>query len=259
MQLSADDLANASRLIGWAARPRERPGRNEDYQKLVVRYLEDPGFADVCDAVAAGAGIVLHVDATVGVHGVAEADSPWRTPLADVMKRVGNNPQDNAAARRRALVGAILLATAKVAFPQPGHLDDSERVPRVTTAGILDYLDRIAGRLNDDAPDADADDPGAAALWRAWAALRRGRSNALRASMADQQGAVRKVCRILADEGHLQLVSDADGGTWRATPRFRTAVTALVEESDVYAALIQAEAATVADEGAEAADPQEQP
>jgi hypothetical protein len=29
-----------------------------------------------------------------------------------------------------------------------------------------------------------------------------------------------------------------DGGTWRATPRFRIAVTSMVEDSAVYAALL---------------------
>jgi hypothetical protein len=62
-------------------------------------------------------------------------------------------------------------------------------------------------------------------------------------SFGDQAGAVKRVCKLLEDEGHLQPFTDADGGTWRATPRFRTAVAALVEDSDIYAALIEAEQA----------------
>lgn len=243
MQLSADDLADASRLIGWSARPKERPARNVDtYGRLVQRYLDDGGFAEACDAIAGGAGINLHVDPIAGVVAVAEADSPWRMPMSDVMKRVGAVGDDNVG-RRKALVGALLLATAKVAFPQPGHLDDSERVPRVSVAGIVEYLERMASRIAEDAPDAEAADAGAAALWRAWESLRRGRSAAKRLSFGDQAGAVKRVCKLLEDEGHLQPFSDADGGTWRATPRFRTAVAALVEDSDIYAALIDAEQA----------------
>jgi len=245
MQLSADDLADASRLIGWAARPKERPARNADsYGRLVQRYLDDGGFAEACHAIAGGAGINLHVDSIAGVVAVADADSPWRMPLSEVMKRVGGSGEDNVG-RRKALVGAVLLATAKVAFAQPGHLDDAERVPRVSVAGIVDYLERMATRVSENASDADAIDPGAAAVWRAWEALRRGRSAAKRSSFGDQAGAVKRVCKLLEDEGHLQPFSDADGGTWRATPRFRTAVAALVEDSDIYAALIDASNAPV--------------
>lgn len=249
MNVTADELADASRLIGWSARPKDRPARYADtYGKLVQRYLDDGAFAETCDAIAGGAGINLHVDANAGVVGVAEADSPWRMPLSEVMKRVGGVGEDNVG-RRKALVGAILLATAKVAFPQPGHLDDDARVARVSVAGIVEYLERISGRISEEAPDAEAGDPGATALWRAWDVLRRGRSDAKRSSFGDQTGAVKKVCKILEEEGHLMTLSDADGGTWRATGRFRVAVTALVEDSDVYSALIDVDTNTDTTDG----------
>lgn len=232
--MTPTDVADASRLLGWAARPKERPARHEDYGRLVRRYLDDSTFATTCDAVAAGAGITLHVDPTAGAVAVAEHDSPWRMPISELMRRGGTE--------RRGLVGAILCSVAKVAFPQSAHLDDPDRVARVSVGGVVDHLDRIAERLGQDAPDAEADDPGAAELWRAWASLRRGRHDAQRASFGDQTGAVKKLCKFLEVEGQLQWVGDDDGGTWRATPRFRTAVAALAEDSDIYAALIRADA-----------------
>lgn len=234
MELTSTDLADAGRLLGWSARPRERPARHEEYARLVGRYLDDGAFSAACDSVAAGAGLSLHVDRLGGVIAVADSDSALRMPLSELTKRAQND--------RRGLVGAILLSIAKVAFPQPAHLDDAERPGRVSVAAVVEYLARVGERLGAEAPDAEADAPDAAALWRAWGQLRRGRSGAQRASFSDQDGAVKKLCRFLEVEGHLQAVSEADGGTWRATPRFRNAVTSLVSDSDIYTALIAVEA-----------------
>lgn len=230
--MSHADLVDAGRLIAYAARPKERPRPDDDYSRVVSRYLDDAEFASLCDAVAAGMGLDLVVDRAVGVIAIAESDSPFRMPLSEFMRRT--NPPT------RALLGVVVIAVARVAYPQPSDLDDPARVARVSTAAVAATIDRIVERLASDAEDPDADRPDDAEVWRAWEALRQARAHAQRASVAERSGLVRKVCGYLGDEGHLQQVNDDDGGTWRATPRFRLAVTAMVEDSDIYGAVLAA-------------------
>jgi hypothetical protein len=225
------DLVDAGRLIGWGARPKERPARHADYTLLVKRYVEEAEFAYICDRIASGLGLALTIDRDVGVVAVAEAESPLRMPLSDFMRRAAPNS-------RRALPGLVLLAVAKVAFPHPSHLDDPQRVARISVAGVVEYLNRIVERVGEGGGDAVADRPDDGELWRSWDALRQARSHAERASAQERAGLVKKVCNFLDEEGHLSAVSGDDGGTWRATPRFRIAVTSMVEDSTVYAALL---------------------
>ena len=239
--VSSDDLADAGRLLGYCARPKERPARDARYQRLVQRYDEDAEFAQVCDSVAAGAGLTLIVDGDVGVIATAGGDSPLRMPLSQFMART--NPTGG-----RALSGVVLLCVVKVCYPQPQHLDDPLRVARVSAAGVTEYLERLVARFADEAGDPDADRPEERELWREWAALRRGRAAAQRASAKDRVGLVKKVCRFLEDEGLLLRASDDDDGTWRATPRMRLVARSIVEDSDLFRALLEAVRDEPADE-----------
>jgi hypothetical protein len=235
VNVTADDLTDAARLVGWAARPKERPARHADYTALVRRYLDDADFSVTCDQVATGLGLSLVVDADVGVVAIADADSPLRMPLSDFVKRT--TPTG-----RRALPGLVLLAVAKVAYPHPAHLDDAQRVPRVSVAAVVEYLNRLVERIGEGSPDPDADRPDDGELWRSWHALRQARSHAERTSIAERTGLTKRVCRFLEEHGHLALVSDADGGTWRAAPRFRLAVTSMTEDSVIYGRVLTAAA-----------------
>jgi hypothetical protein len=210
------DLVDAGRLIGWGAKPKERPARHADYTRLLQRYVEETEFAYFCDRIASGLGLALTVDRDLGVVAVAEAESPLRMPLSDFMRRAAPNS-------RRA---------------HPSHLDDPQRVARISVAGVVEYLNRIVERVGEGGGDAMADRPDDGELWRSWDALRQARSHAERASPQERAGLVKKVCNFLEEEGHLSAVSGDDGGTWRATPRFRITVTSMVEDSTVYAALL---------------------
>lgn len=239
------DIVDAGRLIGWAARPKEHPARHEDYDRLVRRYLDDDVFAETCDAFAAGLGLTLSVDRQVGAIAIAEPDSALRMPMADFSKRVNS-------VVRRAVNGAVLLAIARMAYPNPAQLDDVARVPRVSVGGVVEYLNRICDQRDAEAGDAEAHDEGLDELWRAWLRLRQSRSESQRSSSAERSGLVKKMCGFLEAEGMLSAVSDDDGGTWRATSRMRIAVRDLVEDSDIYGALLERERAANANTTTEA-------
>src|SRR4051794_3983279 len=118
MSVTGDDLADIGRLLGFAAKPKELPARSEAYQQLIERYLHDDQFALAADRVAAGTGVALHVDAVAGVVAVAEANSAFRTPLAEFRK--------NTYPHERALLGIVVLSVARVAYPTSDRLDDDQ-------------------------------------------------------------------------------------------------------------------------------------
>lgn len=232
VSVTGEDLAHIGRLLGFAARPKELPARTEAYQQLVERYLHDDQFALAADRVAAGTGIALHVHPVAGIVAVANADSPFRMPLAEFRK--------NTYAHERALLGIVVLSVARVAYPTSDRLDDDQRVAPVTIAGVVDYLNRLIERLSDAAgADPEDNDDALIELWRHWVRMRQDRFDAKRVSIKDRLGIVKRTCEYLEEQGLLQRRSDEDGGTYRATHRFRLGVMAFVEDGDLYAGLVE--------------------
>lgn len=224
--MSTADAVDVGRMLAWASRPRDMPGRHEDYHRLVARYHDDPDFAATVDSVFAGAGLAVIVDPREGVLVTAEADSSLRVDVSDIMKRA--QPQ------QRAVIGAVLLAVARTAYPDTALVDDPDRVAVFTAQSVVDTLDRAAARhaeANHD--DSDVDD-NLVEGWRQWLALAEARPNARRRSANDRLGLVNRVCRFLAEAGYLTARGDTGGGTWLARTRFRLAVAALCEDSELY-------------------------
>ena len=224
---TGNDAIDIGRILAWASRPRETPGRDDDYHRVVTRYRNEPDFAAAVDAVFAGAGLCLAVDERDGVIVTATQDSPLRVTVTDIMKR--------AQPYHRAVIGAVILAVARTAYPEGSMLDDPDRIAVFTTQSVVNTLDRAA-QIHADATREDGElDEDRVESWRRWLALNEARPNALRRSMGDRPGAVNRVCRFLADAGYLTARGDTDGGTWLARPRFRHAVAALCEDSELYA------------------------
>jgi hypothetical protein len=223
------DDVDIGRFLGWAAQPSATPGRNEELARIVTRYRDDTDFADAVDRVFSGAGLDLHVDDRVGIVVTARQHSMLRLTVADVLKRA---PSDH-----RAVVGAVILAVARTAYPEPGMVDDPDRIAVFTTQTVVDTLDRAA-RAHRDAAERDGDvDEELVEAWRRWDALTTARPYAQRRSTGDRAGMVNRICRVLAEAGYLTHRGQTDGGTWVSRPRFRFAVAALTEDSDLYAAV----------------------
>ena len=229
----ADTLADAGRLIAWSAQPKETPGTSIDYRSLVLRYLDDPEFAGDTDAVAAGLGLNLIVDAAVGVIAIADADSPLRRSTAELVAR-SISPQ------RKALLGVALLAIARVAYPYPGRLEDPTLVGRFSVTGVVEYLNRITAHLADLAGDPEEGQPDLAEVHRSWDLMVDARSEARRASSNTKTGLIHKVAELLTNAGLARKASDDDGGIYRTTPRLTVMVRSMVTDSEMYAALLSA-------------------
>jgi len=244
----ANDSLDLGRLLWWAARPRETPARHDDYHRVVTRYRREPDFAAAADAMFTGAGLQAVVDEREGVIIVAQADSPLRLSLTELMKR--STPH------HRAVVGAVILAVARTAYPEPSMLDDPDRVAVFTTQAVVDTLDRAAQTYAEASTDDGDVDEDRVEMWRRWLALSEARPNARRRSASDRPGVVNRVCRLIADAGYLTARGETDGGTWLARPRLRHAVAVLAADSDLYA-LVNGLAEDSADEALRPADDDE--
>lgn len=225
MRPSTDDV-DIGKFFAWAARPRETPARSEELHRIVSRYLDEPDFAAAVDRVFSGAGLDLQVDGRDGIIVTARHHSLLRLTAGDIVKR--------AQPSHRTVIGAVLLAVARTAYPEAGMVDDPDRVAVFTTQSVVDTLDRAAQRLADESGDDSDVDEDLVEGWRRWLDLPPARPNAQRRSAGDRAGAVNRICKLLTEAGYLNARGDTDGGTWSARPRFRHAVATLTEDSDLY-------------------------
>lgn len=224
--MRASDDEDIGRFFGWAARPRETPARNDELHRLVNRYHDEPDFAAAVDHVFLGAGLDVWVDDRDGIVVTARNHSMVRLTVSDIAKRAPSS--------HRAVIGAVILAVARIAYPDSGMVDDPNRIVMFTTQSVVDTLDRAAQVYADGSTeDSDVDDDLVEA-WRRWLDLRSARPNAQRRSTGDRPGSVNRVCNLLADAGYLTRRGETDGGVWMARPRFRYAVAALMEDSELY-------------------------
>lgn len=221
-----DDAVDAGVLLAWASRPRETPPRHEEYHRVVARYCAEPDFAALVDAMFSGAGLSLSVDERDGALVHAQSDSPLRFTVGDITKRA--NQAD------RAVIGAVLLMIARIAYPEPSMLDDPERVSVFTVQAVVDALDRAAQQCAEVTEGDGSADEQQVEVWRLWQALSPARPNAKRRSKSDRGGVVSKVCGFLGDVGCLTYRGGTDGGTWATRARFRHAVAALCADSELY-------------------------
>lgn len=108
------DAADAARLVAFGLQPKLQPARDQEYAELLRRYREDPPFARLADAVAAGLGlVVLEVSPRAGMAVTAAEDSVFAVRMGDYARRTSADGGD------RFLHGLAHLAVAAMAFPGP--------------------------------------------------------------------------------------------------------------------------------------------
>ncbi|MEU3284556.1 hypothetical protein [Streptomyces longwoodensis] len=220
------DAADAARLVAFGLQPKLQPARDQEYADLLRRYREDPSFARLADAVAAGLGlIVLEVSARAGMAVTAAEDSVFAVRMGDYARRTAADSGD------RFLHGLAHLAVAAMAFPRPEDLADDGYIGRVTVNGVDAFVRQACRRLEERAEeqgentDPATDAPGLEAAWRIWA--RRSAAGATkdaRRLAGSTTGIVGKAVAFLTDSGFLQRTGDDNGGTYRTTARYQLQV-----------------------------------
>ncbi|MEU4037588.1 hypothetical protein [Streptomyces collinus] len=220
------DAADAARLVAFGLQPRLQPARDQEYTELLRRYRDDPAFARLADAVAAGLGlVVLEVSPRAGMAVTAAEDSVFAVRMGDYARRTTADSGD------RFLHGLAHLALAALAFPRPEDLADDSYIGRVTVNGVDAFVRQACRRLEERAEeqgqntDPATEAPGLEAAWRIWA--RRSATGATkdaRRPAASTTGMVAKAAAFLTDSGFLQRTGDEHGGTYRTTARYQLQV-----------------------------------
>ncbi|MEU6659504.1 hypothetical protein [Streptomyces sp. NPDC046821] len=220
------DAADAARLVAFGLQPKLQPARDQEYADLLRRYREDPPFARLADAVAAGLGlVVLEVSPRAGMAVTAAEDSVFAVRMGDYARRASADGSD------RFLHGLAHLAVAAMAFPRPEDLADDGYIGRVTVNGVDAFVRQACRRLEERAEeqgentDPASDAPGLEAAWRIWA--RRSSTGATkdaRRLAGSTTGIIGKAVAFLTDSGFLQRTGDDSGGTYRTTARYQLQV-----------------------------------
>ncbi|MFE0106497.1 hypothetical protein [Streptomyces sp. NPDC059009] len=220
------DAADAARLVAFGLQPKLQPARDQEYGELLRRYREDPPFARLADAVAAGLGlVVLEVSPRAGMAVTAAEDSVFAVRMGDYARRASADSTD------RFLHGLAHLSVAAMAFPRPEDLADDGYIGRVSVNGVDAFVRQACRRLEERAEeqgentDPASDAPSLEAAWRIWA--RRSATGATkdaRRLAGSTTGIVGKAVAFLTDSGFLQRTGDDSGGTYRTTARYQLQV-----------------------------------
>ena len=238
------DVADAARLLAYAMKPRLTPGAEPggDYARLVARHAGEGAFAKVVEDVADGLGLwLVAVDSIVGAVACAEEDSMFAMGLRDYARQTRTESRMDL----RVIHGLAFVAIARLCYPQPTHLETVDRISRVTVNDVEEYLRRLCSRLDERAAadevdvDPPVDEPLLERTWRAFAR----RASAARTGDARRNSyttvaIIGKALAWLVDQGLTQKVSDEDGGTYRALPRFRILVREL-SGGELYADVLR--------------------
>jgi hypothetical protein len=222
------DVLDAVRLLRFGLQPRLAPGKDAEYLRLARSWDSRPELQRACEEIAEGLGLwVLTVDPQVGMVCCAEPDSPFELRIGDFLRQARAEGEW----AQRVVFAVALLATWRLCFPRPAHLDEADRLARVSVNEVIAYVDGLCDRL-DEAVDAFEDDvdppvdrPDLERAWRAW--QRRGRAARTRDGRRSSRTTSAIVARALAwmaDQGLMDKVGDDDGGTYRSRPRLRVLV-----------------------------------
>ncbi|MEU9734715.1 hypothetical protein [Streptomyces sp. NPDC048002] len=220
------DAADAARLVAFGLQPKLQPARDQEYTELLRRHREDPAFARLADAVAAGLGlVVLEVSPRAGMAVAAAEDSVFAVRMGDYARRTSADGGD------RFLHGLAHLAVAALAFPRPEDLADDGYIGRVSVNGVDAFVRQACRRLEERAgeqgenTDPATDAPGLEAAWRIWARrTATGATKDARRLAGSTTGIVGKAVVFLTDSGFLQRTGDDNGGTYRTTARYQLQV-----------------------------------
>ncbi len=222
------DVVDAARLVRFGCQPRLLPAKDAEYQRLVREWPTRQSLQTAAEAIAEALGVwILAVDPTVGMVACPERDSPFELRIGDFMRQARAENQWG----QRVVFAVTLLATWRLCFPQPAHLDDPGRVGRVSSDELVDYVNGLSARLDaaaeeaGDEVDPPVDEPGLERAWRAW--LRRGttaRTPDGRRSPRTTSAIVARSLGWMVDQGLLDKVNDDGGGTYRSRPRLRVLV-----------------------------------
>jgi hypothetical protein len=249
--ISLEDAVESARLLAFGLRPKLIPSRDLVYSDLVKRAAQDDAFRELTEAIAEGLGLtVLAISPRTGVVLGPTEDSVFEQKFDEYARRALLGASRDL---ERVLHGVAHVAIAALAFPRPDDLANEAYVGRVSVETVDTVVREACMMLATRAASAeDAGDPleDAPELERVWRVYSRRPETALtkdgRLAPSTTRGVISKALRFLADQGFLVKMSDADGGTYRTTPRYQVQVRELAAER-AFAELLALRVITVTD------------
>ncbi|MEU6034717.1 hypothetical protein ABZ801_04860 [Actinomadura sp. NPDC047616] len=217
MSLTQHDYTDIGTLVAYALRPGRRPGRNPEYQRVLVRYRTEQEIRSATDAVLHGLGSRVLSD---GDHGLVLGVEP-ESPLAFRVSDLAGVSDD----RGKLLAGLVLTGLVAYAYPSAEELAD-DRVRHVSERDFDAWLRELCERLRShDAAGEVIPEQGLDDAWRVYLDMpsvvhgERGRgANQLLRSCTRYW--VRAMLGWLASQGMARQDQMTDD-SWTMTERFR--------------------------------------
>jgi hypothetical protein len=236
---AAPDAGAAATLVAFGLTPRVRPAGDSTYMDLLSRYRSDRDFGAIVDAVVEGLGLVVLDASELGLVLAPTAGSVFAQRLADY--------RSSLSVQERLLHGLIHVGIAAYCYPTPAALlDEDVRVASVSVVErfLRDAAERLRDRHGDGDPDPDQ--PELEQAWRLY--LRRQPTRETsdgRAGVSTTGGMIKHAMERLTEQGLMQKISDAEGGTYRALHRYRVGIRELAA-TEAYRTLAGATVAAAA-------------
>jgi hypothetical protein len=212
------DAYDAGLLLAFALQPGKRPGKADDYRRLVERYERERDFRQLFEELCKGLRLVVLDCGRDGLVLGCHADSPFATRLDEFRRGTGFDD--------RVVYGLVYLAIAAWCFPNQGDLDEGERLlrrvpPAQVAAELVRWCEQADAAGPADAPAAEPELREARRVILARATVRETDSG--RQGQDSVQGMVEFALARLAEQGLMEKVADGEG-EYRVTERFRVQV-----------------------------------
>ena len=225
MTLTQNDHTDIGTLLAYALQPTQRPGRSQEYRRVLARYRTESDFRIATDAVLHGLHARVLSDGDFGLVLGVSPESPFAFRVSDM---------PNAATRTgRLMAGLVLVGVAAYAYPTPADLED-ERIRRVPDVEFEQWMRSACEQMQvRDAAGEPVPDDGLDEAWRAYHEMPstlvgdKGRASG-RLSPKCTLYWVRNVLGWLVEQGMAR--ADGTGGTWMLTERFRIQVKDMASE-----------------------------
>lgn len=225
MALTQNDHTDIGTLIAYAVQPTQRPGRSQEYRRVLGRYRTESDFRLATDAVLHGLHARVLSDGDFGLVLGVGPESPFAFRVADMPNtgsRIG-----------RLMAGLVLVGLAAFAYPSPADLEE-ERIRRVADVEFEQWMRAVCERMQKhDAAGEPVPDDGLDEAWRAYHEMPstlvgdKGRGSG-RLSPKCTLYWIRNVLGWLVEQGMAR--ADSTGGTWMLTERFRVQVKDMASE-----------------------------
>lgn len=216
----AEDTRLAARLVYKGLSPRVHPQQDREYRELIRRWLAEPAFRELAQAVADGLELaLLDVSENGVVLAPRDAESRFAMGLSDYRRSLARDGHK----LERGTIAVLQAGVAAAFFPTAAKLDDpDEAVETVRLSDIREVVLNLCHQLASlQQGDAEAMPTVLRRAWDQLLALPVHQHDAKRASLSSFDGALRLVLNQLREQGLVQYEEASDGGFYFPSRRYR--------------------------------------